>query len=183
MFKRLGWVLILLMVFSLAISGCKREGAGLPNPASVYCEEQGGVLEIREGDDGQTGVCVFPDGSECEEWAFYNGECAPGGEDEEQPLAPAGLANPASVYCQGLGYREETREGAEGQYGVCIFPDGSECDTWDFLAGRCGQAFSYCVQQGYTLEVSEGNIGNCILSEEQSCPEYDYYQGTCPAQP
>ena len=48
----------------------------------------------------------------------------------------AGLANPASIYCQGLGFEEETRESELGQHGVCIFSDGSECDTWDFLAGR-----------------------------------------------
>ncbi|MBN1260537.1 MAG: DUF333 domain-containing protein, partial [Anaerolineae bacterium] len=29
---------------------------------------------------GQYGVCIFPDGSECDEWAFFNGACAPGGE-------------------------------------------------------------------------------------------------------
>ena len=52
---------------------------GLANPASVYCEEQGGTVEIREGGDGQYGVCVFPDGSECEEWAFFRGECQAGG--------------------------------------------------------------------------------------------------------
>lgn len=51
----------------------------LANPASVHCVEEGGTLEIREGDDGgQIGVCVFDDGSECEEWAFYRGECEPG---------------------------------------------------------------------------------------------------------
>jgi putative hemolysin len=55
-------------------------GAGLPNPASIYCEEQGGRLEIRAAADGsQYGACVFPDGSECDEWAFYRGECGPGG--------------------------------------------------------------------------------------------------------
>jgi putative hemolysin len=54
--------------------------ASLPNPASVYCEEQGGSLEIRStADGGQYGVCIFPDGSECEEWAFYRGECGPEG--------------------------------------------------------------------------------------------------------
>jgi putative hemolysin len=51
-------------------------GAGLANPASVYCEEQGYTLEIRTDEQGsQYGFCVFPDGSECEEWAFFRGEC------------------------------------------------------------------------------------------------------------
>jgi putative hemolysin len=55
-------------------------GADMPNPASVYCEEQGGTLEIRTGaDGGQVGICVFADGSECDEWALFRGECAPGG--------------------------------------------------------------------------------------------------------
>jgi putative hemolysin len=54
-------------------------GPGMANPASVYCGEQGGTLDIRDGDGGQVGFCVFDDGSECEEWAFYRGECAPGG--------------------------------------------------------------------------------------------------------
>jgi putative hemolysin len=53
-------------------------GAALPNPASVYCEEQGGRLEFRTATDGgQRGVCLFADGSECDEWAFYRGECGP----------------------------------------------------------------------------------------------------------
>lgn len=54
-------------------------GSGLPNPASVYCEQNGGKLEIREDSEGgQYGVCIFPDGSECDEWAYFRGECAPG---------------------------------------------------------------------------------------------------------
>ncbi len=64
--------------------------AGLANPASVYCEEQGGTLDIRNEAGGQTGYCVFPDGSECEEWAYYRGECAPA---SAQALTPAMLKN------------------------------------------------------------------------------------------
>jgi putative hemolysin len=55
------------------------EPAGLPNPASVYCEEQGGRIEMRTDADGTYGVCIFEDGTECEEWAYYRGECSPGG--------------------------------------------------------------------------------------------------------
>lgn len=53
--------------------------AGLPNPAAVYCEEQGGTLETRSDEaGGEYGVCQFADGTECEEWAFYREECQPG---------------------------------------------------------------------------------------------------------
>jgi putative hemolysin len=52
--------------------------ADMPNPASAYCVEQGFKSEIRTAADGsQTGYCIFPDGSECEEWAYFRGECGP----------------------------------------------------------------------------------------------------------
>ena len=59
-------------------SGQLGEQAGIANPASAFCIERGFKLEIRTGQDGgQHGVCVFPDGSECDEWAFFRGECGP----------------------------------------------------------------------------------------------------------
>ncbi|OQY37114.1 MAG: hypothetical protein B6243_01430 [Anaerolineaceae bacterium 4572_5.2] len=62
----------------LWIPAADAEAVGMANPASVYCGEQGGALDIRAADDGsQTGYCVFADGSECEEWAFMRGECSP----------------------------------------------------------------------------------------------------------
>ncbi len=52
--------------------------ANMPNPASVYCEQNGGKLEIVAAADGsQSGICVFPNGSTCDEWAYYRGECSP----------------------------------------------------------------------------------------------------------
>jgi putative hemolysin len=47
-------------------------GAGLANPASVYCEEQGGTVRMEEGPEGTVGICVFPDGTEVEEWEYWN---------------------------------------------------------------------------------------------------------------
>jgi putative hemolysin len=62
--------------------------ANLPNPASVYCEEQGNRLEIRTAADGsQSGVCIFPDGSECDEWAYFRGECEPSPAPSETAIA------------------------------------------------------------------------------------------------
>jgi putative hemolysin len=52
---------------------------GLANPAAIYCIEQGGQVEIQTTADGaQVGLCVFNDGTVCEEWAFLRGECTPG---------------------------------------------------------------------------------------------------------
>ena len=61
--------------------------AGMPNPASVYCTQNGNKLEIQTSADGsQSGVCVFPDGSTCDEWAYFRGEC---GAAEQQNPTPA----------------------------------------------------------------------------------------------
>jgi len=81
--SRNAWTAI-VVTFSLA--ACEQVRAitpiptqvGLPNPASVFCEGQGGRLDIRTDDaGGQIGVCVFPDGSECDEWALFRNECRP----------------------------------------------------------------------------------------------------------
>ncbi len=111
------------------------------NPASAYCEEQGFKLEIRTAQDGsQYGVCKFKDNSECEEWAYYRNECKPGDMDiAPAPIAtPAGIVNPASAYCAEKGGTSEIRTANDGnQSGVCVFPNGSECDEWAFFRGEC----------------------------------------------
>lgn len=63
--------------------------AGMANPASVYCEEHGGRVQLRNSDAGQYGVCVFSDGQECEEWALYRGECTIGTSSSAAPAAPS----------------------------------------------------------------------------------------------
>jgi putative hemolysin len=51
---------------------------GMPNPASVNCTKHGGTLKIEPGKDGgQIGMCTFPNGKQCEEWAFMRNECSP----------------------------------------------------------------------------------------------------------
>ena len=54
--------------------------AGMPNPASVYCGEVGGTLEIKkDASGGEYGMCRFANGTSCEEWALFRKEgCKPG---------------------------------------------------------------------------------------------------------
>ena len=65
----------------------------MANPASVNCTEQGGKTEIRDEASGQVGYCIFPDGSECEEWAFFRGECVPGETTPSSNLPPQETEN------------------------------------------------------------------------------------------
>ena len=89
-----------------------------------------------------------------------------------------GVPNPASFYCQEMGYELELRDTDKGTQGICIFPDGKECDEWDFLAGRCGLEFSFCQRQGYTI-IAGDNVGTCVFPDGSSCPEYDLFIQEC----
>jgi putative hemolysin len=72
--------------------------ARLPNPASVFCGENGGSLEIRTDASGdQVGICVFADGGECEEWAFFRNECRPAVSATSAAATPAPTIEPAPV--------------------------------------------------------------------------------------
>jgi len=43
------------------------------------------------------------------------------------------IPNPSAVYCILQGYEYEIRTDEQGnQYGVCVFPDGSECGAWAY---------------------------------------------------
>ena len=43
----------------------------LANPAATYCIKIGGAYEIRDGDDGQSGICKLPDGTEIDAWVLF----------------------------------------------------------------------------------------------------------------
>ena len=91
MFHKKMFILFLLISIVLSASCNTKQveltsQANMPNPASVYCEQQGNKLEIVTAADGsQSGVCIFPDGSTCDEWAYFRGECKP----EEQNVSPS----------------------------------------------------------------------------------------------
>ena len=53
--------------------------AQIANPASKHCLDEGYKLVIRkDAQGGESGYCQFPDGTECEEWAYIRSQCQPG---------------------------------------------------------------------------------------------------------
>ena len=69
----------------------------------------------------------------------------------------ANMGNPAYAYCtQIMGYNYQIVTDVDGsQDGMCIMPGGDACPQWDFYAGKCGYAYSYCAQIGMQLETRD----------------------------
>lgn len=44
---------------------------GMPNPASVYCIQQHGRLEMKHNNLGEYADCILPNGQMIEEWTLY----------------------------------------------------------------------------------------------------------------
>lgn len=68
----------MLAVLAFSLTACATHSAapsaraGLANPASTYCVQQGGQVDLRKDAAGNVGgVCMFKDGRECEEWALF----------------------------------------------------------------------------------------------------------------
>jgi len=73
--------IVMLSACTKAIENVSQEnvslsnGLQMANPASKFCTDNGGALDIRTAADGsQTGYCMIV-GQECEEWALFRGEC------------------------------------------------------------------------------------------------------------
>ena len=157
------------------------EGVGMANPAATYCTNQG-----YQYSDGR---CVFPDGSSCDAWDFYRGDCS----YNPEPVKPIGMPNPAATYCTNQGYQYSD--------GRCVFPDGSSCDAWDFYRGDCSYnpepvkpigmpnpASTHCKALGYTSVIrtdprTGGQVGYCVFPDGSSCEEWAFYRGTCQYNP
>jgi putative hemolysin len=79
----IGGILVIIVVSMLFIPVMKMVDTDLGNHASRYCLEHGGssilkTLTAINGSEIQEGICEFPDGSQCEEWKYFRGECNPG---------------------------------------------------------------------------------------------------------
>lgn len=112
-----------------------------------------------------------------------------------QSPAPA-LANPASRYCVDQGGRLAfDKDGAGGQYGLCLFQDNRQCEAWALLRGHCpagGLAMAgyvtpaarYCVLRGGRYQVlsagqSAAEQGSCAFANGKSCAAGAFFDGLC----
>lgn len=69
-------ILLILLTIYLISTFNQNKNTEIANPASQKCIQDGHELNIKTNTDGsQTGYCIFENGSECEEWKYFRGEC------------------------------------------------------------------------------------------------------------
>jgi putative hemolysin len=91
---KIGTAVLILSLISAAcappVSQTAAPDRGIGNPASVFCEVNAGRLELRTAADGSvSGTCILPDGTQCDEWAFFRGECMPAATPAQAALGAA----------------------------------------------------------------------------------------------
>ena len=106
--------------------------------AAAYCTNMNNRLEIRINPDGSNSqICILGDDTECDAIAYFEGTCPNAPAPEDTPVDET-IVNPYEALCRAKNFKYETKVRSDGsEHGVCIFPDGKECDAWDYYVGYC----------------------------------------------
>ncbi len=141
--KILSIILVLILAGSIYYFGfyqkeTPEEESELANPATVYCQEQGGTLEGIVFESGARGFCLFEDGSRCGQWDFYRGDCDKGqlkiGVLEEGTGKLADNENTVSVHYTGTFFENNAKFDSSldrGQPFVFTLGAGHVIAGWD----------------------------------------------------
>jgi putative hemolysin len=114
-------------------------------------------------------------------------------------MAPrrAAIANPASVNCIDRGGTLTiVRKASGGEYGICTFAGGRQCEEWALWRGDCppggvditgsdDAAARYCLITGgvYSTKMQDDEQSRkslCTLRDKTPCDAQEYYTGKCP---
>ncbi|MEM3505700.1 MAG: C1 family peptidase, partial [Archaeoglobaceae archaeon] len=78
-------------------------------------------------------------------------------------LPVAGMPNPAAIRCVNLGYKYVIKATPSGELGFCVFPDGSECESWALYDCECGLSWN---GKNCSEKLKAGKIANLVKKEE-----------------
>ncbi len=161
-----------------AVTSAPTTGAvGLPNPASANCGTKGGRLDIRaDASGGQVGICVCPDGSECEEWALYRNECQPKSPVIAVPtpvvtvlapivIIPASTPQPEAPGLPAPAPSPQALPQPEPQVNPIVFqPGAASAMLEDSVAASSVRRYSLRAQAGQTLSLNLTAVqGSAVL--------------------
>jgi len=131
---------------------------GTANPAAVYCIEMGYEYGVISESSGQRGICIFPDRTRCDAWAFLQGKCGQ-----------------SHSYCEKCGYSTQTASDGKNQfsreYAVCVSKEGRQMGSVTELMDLGEKATKAAVRSGgsKSREASER-----LSSDVQIPPSFDW---------
>lgn len=112
------WVMSVLIIIFMIIPV-----SAIPNPSAVYCGQLGYEYIIDKTDDGEVGICQFPDGSTARAWDFLRGDV---GQEHN--------------YCKEKGYEFRVVVNDSRCPGIyfsqcvlCVSPEGEETEVTELM--------------------------------------------------
>jgi len=192
--KFTGFVIFTALVLFLA-----PQAQAIPNPSAVYCEEQGYELDTRTDDEGnQYGVCVFPDGSECDQWDYFckctekKSVCSSSMIEEgknckypckPQPCAKAGESSLVYECCEGLTqippariYDDECNQtGMTGWTHICSDCGNGTCESWESECNCPKDCKKETIEEDSKIATKSATKAAKLDSEPDQNYSYVYY--------
>ncbi|MFH0906779.1 MAG: DUF333 domain-containing protein [bacterium] len=120
------------------LNDSESENVQLPNPASVYCLDNGGELKNIMTEQGSKGYCIFLDGRTCGQWDFFRtGKCIV----DDEPIYSS--SEECQSVCKEIDYENGgcmwSQEAGESylDFGYCYIEGSRHC-------GDSGSCHCYC---------------------------------------
>lgn len=183
--------LMALAVSVAVLGGCAsvkpeaQKNIGMPNPATVFCLQQGGQSQIVNTPEGQVGYCQFSDGTRVNQWQYFRDHHAA---DIQKANS---LPNPAAQFCVQQGGKSEIVQTNKGWVGYCQFSNGTRVNEWEYFrehhqmkteqpnVGLANPASVFCVKQGGKSVIEQtpkGWVGYCQFSNGTKVDEWQYFR-------
>lgn len=123
-YLRKKWLKAIIVTLTIFIGlSFTQPALGIVNPAATYCQDLGYEWVIEKTEEGEIGVCKFPDGTAVEDWDFLKGKS---GEEWS--------------YCKKKGYTLKTLSGIDKcspiyseECAVCVLEEGVEIEASKLL--------------------------------------------------
>ncbi len=137
----------------------KESTASIANPASVFCEENGGSLEIVTSADGsQFALCNF-DNYSCEEWAYFNGACTV--DQDAQKIKKALIAKGLNL----TGMKVEIKNHFGKYIGGYVVP----------ISEPAGGGYVFAVKENNDIKVVADGNGVIMCESLKDYPDFPSY--------
>lgn len=133
----------------------------IPNPAAVYCKELGYEFTINKTEDGEIGICKFPDGSSVNAWDFLEGK-----------------SGAEYSYCKQRGYELKIVSDSRCSYAkecvICVLENGEEIEVTKLMGLDEKILSTIPTMKDCGNDICEKEKGESYQNCPQDCPSPEF---------